>query len=365
MSGTVIAVASGKGGVGKTTTVVNVGDWLHADGESVVLVDGDLGMPNLATLLTVDPKVTIHELLTGDADLQGAEATTPDGLAVLGGEGSIDAYAEADPTNFGEVLQALAQTYEYVIVDTGAGLSYESLLPLGLVDEVVLVSSPDESAVHDTERTADFARTVEADIRGVVVTRVRETTNPVEIGETLGTEVLGVIPEDPVVAESTAAGKPLRKFAQDSSVSESYRKLSKVLIREATPEWPEKVRERNTTEPVEEPDDGSPADDFAYHAPCHARNQGLDRQAVELFRELDGVVVEDVGDSCSGISGTYGWKEEKYENSMQIGEDMFEHMHDAAGDVGMTECPTCAMQMEHGTGYEITHPLQLLEEALC
>ena len=103
---------------------------------------------------------------------------------------------------------------------------------------------------------------------------------------------------------------------------------------------------------------------FAYHAPCHARNQGLDRQAVELFREVDGVEMEDVGDSCSGISGTYGWKEEKYETSMKIGEDMFEHMHDADGEVGMTECPTCSMQMEHGTGYEIEHPLQLLEEAL-
>ena len=104
---------------------------------------------------------------------------------------------------------------------------------------------------------------------------------------------------------------------------------------------------------------------FAYHAPCHARNQGLDRQAVELFREVDGVEMDDVGDSCSGISGTYGWKEEKYETSMKIGEDMFEHMHDAEGDVGMTECPTCSMQMEHGTGYEIKHPLQFLEDALC
>ncbi|WP_256289848.1 anaerobic glycerol-3-phosphate dehydrogenase subunit C [Halobellus inordinatus] len=113
-------------------------------------------------------------------------------------------------------------------------------------------------------------------------------------------------------------------------------------------------------------DDASVDDQaLAYHAPCHARNQGLDRQAVELFRDLDGVLIEDVGDSCSGISGTYGWKEEKYETSMKIGEEMFEHMRDATGEVGMTECPTCSMQMEHGTGYDIKHPLQLLEEALC
>ena len=104
--------------------------------------------------------------------------------------------------------------------------------------------------------------------------------------------------------------------------------------------------------------------DLAYHAPCHARNQGLDRQAVELFRELAGITVEDVGDSCSGISGTYGWKAEKYETSMAIGEEMFEEMEEASGETGLTECPTCAMQMEHGTGYEVLHPLQILEAAL-
>ncbi|MFP9059028.1 anaerobic glycerol-3-phosphate dehydrogenase subunit C [Natrialbaceae archaeon A-chndr2] len=103
---------------------------------------------------------------------------------------------------------------------------------------------------------------------------------------------------------------------------------------------------------------------LAYHAPCHARNQGLDGQAVEVLSVIDGVEVEDVGDSCSGISGTYGWKEENYDTSMKIGEDMFHHMEGASGETGMTECPTCSMQMEHGTGYEIRHPLEILEVAL-
>ena len=110
--------------------------------------------------------------------------------------------------------------------------------------------------------------------------------------------------------------------------------------------------------------DGDLAAEFAYHAPCHARNQGLDRQAVEVFRDVDGVGIEDVGDSCSGISGTYGWKTEKYETSMEIGDEMFDHMEHADGETGLTECPTCAMQMEHGTGYDVRHPLELLEAAL-
>jgi len=110
--------------------------------------------------------------------------------------------------------------------------------------------------------------------------------------------------------------------------------------------------------------DGDLATEFTYHAPCHARNQGLERQAVELFRDLEDVGIEDVGESCSGISGTYGWKSEKYEKSMAIGEEMFEHMESAEGQTGMTECPTCASQMEHGTGYEIRHPMELLDAAI-
>ena len=104
--------------------------------------------------------------------------------------------------------------------------------------------------------------------------------------------------------------------------------------------------------------------DLAYHAPCHARNQGLEGQAVEVADRIDGVEATDVGDSCSGISGTYGWKEENYDTSMKIGEEMFEHMEDADAETGLTECPTCAMQMEHGTGYDIRHTLELLEAAI-
>jgi glycerol-3-phosphate dehydrogenase subunit C len=104
--------------------------------------------------------------------------------------------------------------------------------------------------------------------------------------------------------------------------------------------------------------------DLAYHAPCHARNQGIDGQAVEVLDDVAGADPADVGDSCSGISGTYGWKEEKYDVSMAIGEEMFEHMEAVDGETGMTECPTCAMQMEHGTGYEIRHPMEVLDAAL-
>ena len=73
----------------------------------------------------------------------------------------------------------------------------------------------------------------------------------------------------------------------------------------------------------------------------------------------------DVGDSCSGISGTYGWKDEHYETSMAVGHEMFDEMRAAEAETGLTECPTCAMQMEHGTGYDVHHPLEVLADGLA
>ncbi|MFB6162282.1 MAG: anaerobic glycerol-3-phosphate dehydrogenase subunit C [Halococcoides sp.] len=117
--------------------------------------------------------------------------------------------------------------------------------------------------------------------------------------------------------------------------------------------------------------DGASLDDesvdgerLAYHAPCHSRNQGLGRQVQEVFEAVDGIEVVDVGDSCSGISGTYGWKAEHYDTSMEIGREMFEHIERADPDRGMTECPTCAMQMAHGTDREVVHPFEMLERVL-
>lgn len=103
---------------------------------------------------------------------------------------------------------------------------------------------------------------------------------------------------------------------------------------------------------------------YVYHAPCHARNQGLATQTNELLAGVNAISVTDVGDSCSGISGTYGWKAEHYEHSMAIGASMFEHMQAAPGNRGMTECPTCAMQMTHGTGYAVDHPIEVIADVL-
>ncbi|MFB6110788.1 MAG: anaerobic glycerol-3-phosphate dehydrogenase subunit C [Halodesulfurarchaeum sp.] len=104
-------------------------------------------------------------------------------------------------------------------------------------------------------------------------------------------------------------------------------------------------------------------DAVSYHAPCHAREQGVDGTALPALEEA-GVAVTHLGGECSGMSGTYGWKAERYEDSMAIGESLFEAAESAEAAASLTECPTCGMQLEHGTEETATHPIEVLAAGL-
>lgn len=235
MTGHVYAVASGKGGVGKTTTVVNLGVMLRAEGNSVVLVDADLGMPNLADMLGVDHDPTLHDVLAGDATVEDAINEESEGFGIVQGTHDLTGFAIAEPTGLGDVVEELAERYEYVLLDTGPGLSHEDVLPLGLANEVILVTTPSETSVGDVEKTNELVDIVDGEVAGVVITHADQDTDPEEIGDRLGTTVLGVIPNDPVVRKSNRASQPLEAFDPDSRAAAAYRRLAARLIEANAP----------------------------------------------------------------------------------------------------------------------------------
>ena len=144
MRGHSYTVAGGKGGVGKTTTVVNVATALRDRGHEVVVVDADLAMTNLGAVLGVDHEPTLHDVLAEDASIDGA-ITTVDGLTVLPGDPAIDRCEAAKPGNLRTVVEQLERRFEIVLVDTGAGLTHESMVPFAACDAVVLVTTPDDT----------------------------------------------------------------------------------------------------------------------------------------------------------------------------------------------------------------------------
>jgi glycerol-3-phosphate dehydrogenase subunit C len=102
---------------------------------------------------------------------------------------------------------------------------------------------------------------------------------------------------------------------------------------------------------------------LAYHAPCHQRSQGIGRPWYHLLRMIPGVDLEDMDSGCCGMSGTYGFKQEKYAVSMDIGKELFASINAVQPQLVATECATCQMQIEHGTTFKAIHPAEILLQA--
>jgi septum site-determining protein MinD len=222
MSGYVCTVAGGKGGVGKTTSAVNVGVALQERGYDVVVVDADLGMANLGAMLEIDHDTSVHEILSGEAAVSEALTDATRGVTVIPGEQSLEAFADADPAKLRKVIKTLRNAYDVVLIDTGAGLSHEVAVPLGLADGIILVTTPDDVAVGDTVKTAEVAERIDGKVLGSVLNRVNRTTDVGGIQDTLGLPLLAVIPDNTPATEQ----EPLVVHAPDSPAADAFEQLT-------------------------------------------------------------------------------------------------------------------------------------------
>lgn len=102
---------------------------------------------------------------------------------------------------------------------------------------------------------------------------------------------------------------------------------------------------------------------LAYHAPCHQTTQGLSRPWLHLLRQVPGLDVDDLDAGCCGMAGTFGFKQEKYPTSLAIGQRLFQAIAERAPQQVVSECPTCRMQITHGSGVASVHPVSLLAAA--
>jgi len=152
----ITAVTSGKGGVGKTFVTANLAAALARQGERVLVLDADLGLANLDVVLNLYPKLTLHDVFTGQTRLEDAILPAPGGFSVLlAGSGMIE-YSRLTPTvrdQLHEVIQRVRPRFDRVLLDTGAGISDVVLYTVSLADEVLLVATPEPTSLTDAYAT--------------------------------------------------------------------------------------------------------------------------------------------------------------------------------------------------------------------
>lgn len=231
--GTVYAIASGKGGVGKTTTTVNLGTALAQSGERVAIVDADLGMANLAGFVSLSPgSATLYDVLAGDASIEEATYRLAENIVGVPSGNELAEYAETTPDGLGEVVETLRDRVDYVLLDVGAGVSHETVLPLGLAEAVILVATPEPAAVQDVSRTIELVGRVDGSIAGILITRTHPSgdVSPQDIADKLDVPLLGTIPEDRAVRASLYAGTPLVVHNPESDAAVAYRSFAERLL---------------------------------------------------------------------------------------------------------------------------------------
>jgi flagellar biosynthesis protein FlhG len=154
--GKVLAVTSGKGGVGKTFVSANLAAAMAKRGLKVLVLDADLGLANLDVVLNLYPKITLHDVFTGKAKLEEAIIRAPGGFSVLlAGSGMVE-YSRLTPEvrdDFLRIMTGLVPHYDVVLLDTGAGISDVVLFAVSLASEVLVVATPEPTSLTDAYAT--------------------------------------------------------------------------------------------------------------------------------------------------------------------------------------------------------------------
>ncbi|WP_256393716.1 nucleotide-binding protein [Natronoarchaeum rubrum] len=223
------AVASGKGGTGKTTATLALGMAL-AEEHDVTVVDTDTGMANLLFHAGLsDVETTLHDLLVGDADVPVAAATYErHGLRVVPCGTSLAGFEAADPERLREVVATLAADTDVLLLDSPAALGSKSaVLPIVLADRTIAVLQPTIPALSDGLKVQEYARSYGTGSAGVVFNRVRERSRVDAVAdrtrEYFDGPILGQVPESTAADDARAAGEPLLAYAPDSPAATAFR----------------------------------------------------------------------------------------------------------------------------------------------
>lgn len=227
-----ITVASGKGGVGKTTIAANLAVALAMFGKKVAVLDADIVMANLEIIMGIkNPPIALIDALKGKLSIEDVLYEGPEGVKVIPAGITLDGFNEENMKMLRSSIKELPKDIEILIIDAPAGR--DAAMVLDSNQEVLIVTMPEVSSVSDALKMKILAERMGAKIIGAVINRVegkKRELGKKEIENTLETSVIEIIPENEKVKEALAKEVPFVTFYPKSKPAKRIMSLAAKLI---------------------------------------------------------------------------------------------------------------------------------------
>ncbi len=228
----VISVLSGKGGVGKTTLVSNLGVALAQEGKNVAILDANLTGANLGLHFgLLSYPVSIHDVMNDDALLTDAMYKHPSGVDIIPASLSIE-HIDAEPRNLRNSIDEFLGDKDFVLIDAATGLDRETLNAIDMSDEALIVTHPELPTISDALRTKTITEKKGKNVIGIVLNRVnrKDELNRDNVSSFFELPVIGAVPDNPVVRKSIEAKSPVVLSYPKHRVSQEIRRVSSHIL---------------------------------------------------------------------------------------------------------------------------------------
>jgi septum site-determining protein MinD len=243
MSARRIVLTSGKGGVGKTTTTANLGAVLAKRGHRVILVDADIGLRNLDLVLGVEKRIVFDLVEVVEGRCQVRQALIKDkrleNLSILPAAQTRDKTAITE-LQFAKLIEQLGEMCDYVLIDCPAGIEHGFRNAIAGASEAIIVTTPEVSAIRDADRVIGKLNERGLPLR-LIVNRLRpemvrsgDMLSVDDVTDILSAELLGVVPDDEEVIDTTNKGEPI-VLQSESRLAAIYDKIARRLEGELVP----------------------------------------------------------------------------------------------------------------------------------
>ncbi len=244
MGGKVITITSGKGGVGKTTATANLGVALARLNKKVVVIDADIGLRNLDIVMGLENRIVydLVDVVEGRCQLRQSlirHKQFPQ-LYLIPAAQTRDKTA-VSPADMVRITAKLREVYEYIIIDSPAGIERGFRNALAPADEVIIVTNPEVSAVRDADRIIGLIEAAKKGPGQLILNRIKasmvrrgEMLSAEDVTDILAIKILGIVPEDDHVIPASNSGIPVT-LNENSRAGLAYNNIARRLTGETVP----------------------------------------------------------------------------------------------------------------------------------